>query len=224
MVQEHVKKQFHKETFDNIPESKREKIIAAALEEFAAKGLDNAKIDNIAKKAGISYGSMYTYFTSKDDLIHTIIRKGFDMQREVMMSGLMKGGTFERIESILRLSQKVAMDNPGIISLWVEMSFSHNERFSNHLFEMEAEGTGIWKEIINDGKKSGEIPADVDTDAAAYILDSIVSNLMKAHISNHEMKKITNDFPASDIPNGKHIDSLMPLIKSILGTGSSGDR
>ena len=216
-----IKTKFHKDTFDNIPESKRDKIIAAAIEEFADKGLDNSKIDNIAKKAGISYGSMYNYFTSKDDLIHTIIRIGFDIQREVLITGMMKSGAFERIESILHLSQKVAFENPGIISLWLEMSFSHNERFSNHLFEMEAEGTSVWKEIINDGKKAGEIPADVDTDAAAYILDSIVANIMKAHISDHEMKKIVNDFPGSDIAKGEHIDSLMPLIKSILGRGSS---
>ena len=60
----------HKATFDNISQEKRMRIINAATTEFALKGFDNANINNIAKKAGVSVGSLYKYFTNKQDVAY----------------------------------------------------------------------------------------------------------------------------------------------------------
>ena len=45
-----------------------ERIVAAAEEEFGTHGLDGAKIDDIARTAGISKQLIYHYFNGKDDL------------------------------------------------------------------------------------------------------------------------------------------------------------
>ena len=62
----------HKATFDNIAPEKRERIINAATMEFALKGFENANINNIAKKADVSIGSLYKYFENKQDMFLTI--------------------------------------------------------------------------------------------------------------------------------------------------------
>ena len=49
----------------------------AALQLFASKGFANTSISLIAKKAGISKGLMYNYFTGKDDLLNAIFEQGF---------------------------------------------------------------------------------------------------------------------------------------------------
>ncbi|TYR81615.1 TetR/AcrR family transcriptional regulator [Priestia megaterium] len=46
----------------------REKILDAAFEVFGSKGYHDAKMIEIAKKAGISKGTIYLYFPSKEDL------------------------------------------------------------------------------------------------------------------------------------------------------------
>ena len=56
------KMQFHKEAFDKIPEAKRKRVLDAATDEFATYGFENTSIQQIAKRAEISVGSVYKYF------------------------------------------------------------------------------------------------------------------------------------------------------------------
>ena len=46
----------------------------AALQLFGEKGFEGATVSEIAKKAGVSNGLMYNYFTSKEDLVITIFK------------------------------------------------------------------------------------------------------------------------------------------------------
>ena len=55
-------------TFFNLPEDKRERIFAAAANEFAQRNIEAAKLSNIVAAAKIPRGSIYQYFTGKDDI------------------------------------------------------------------------------------------------------------------------------------------------------------
>jgi TetR/AcrR family transcriptional regulator len=57
------------------PEGTRRKILDAALDEFAAKGVDGARVDAIAGRAGVNKRMLYYYFGSKDDLYRAVLRK-----------------------------------------------------------------------------------------------------------------------------------------------------
>jgi len=50
------------------PDETRERILAAAVAEFAARGLDGARVDAIARRARANKRMIYHYFGSKDDL------------------------------------------------------------------------------------------------------------------------------------------------------------
>jgi AcrR family transcriptional regulator len=54
------------------PESKKKQLLDAALGEFAAHGIAGARVDQIAKAAGVSAGLVYTYFGSKDQLFDAV--------------------------------------------------------------------------------------------------------------------------------------------------------
>ncbi|MBO0865675.1 MAG: helix-turn-helix transcriptional regulator, partial [Mycobacterium sp.] len=47
--------------------------MAAAKTVFARKGFHATTIADIAKEAGLAYGSIYWYFDSKDDLFHALM-------------------------------------------------------------------------------------------------------------------------------------------------------
>ena len=64
--------------FEEIRETRKKEIMDTALGLFAAEGFDKTSISKIAKKAGISKGLLYNYFSSKEDLIKTIIFNGLD--------------------------------------------------------------------------------------------------------------------------------------------------
>ena len=60
------------EQFEDIRESKRRRIMDAAIDCFATTGYHAVSISDLAKHAGISKGLMYNYFSSKDELLKSI--------------------------------------------------------------------------------------------------------------------------------------------------------
>src|SRR5688572_12481731 len=51
---------------------KREAILRAAIKVFASNGYFNSKVADIASQAGIADGTVYLYFKSKDEILHSI--------------------------------------------------------------------------------------------------------------------------------------------------------
>lgn len=72
-------------------ETRRNQIVDAAIEIFGSKGLDVATVDEIAQAAGISKGTIYLYFKSKDEIFDAILaeRSTLPYMTEVFSSGKM---------------------------------------------------------------------------------------------------------------------------------------
>lgn len=64
----------------DVSEERKAQIINAAEEVFSQKGFSNARMDDIAEETGLSKGTLYLYYKSKDDLIIAILDRIF--QRE----------------------------------------------------------------------------------------------------------------------------------------------
>jgi AcrR family transcriptional regulator len=54
--------------------ARREAILAAALEEFSAHGFEAARLDDVARRAGIAKGTIYLYFSDKEALFQALVR------------------------------------------------------------------------------------------------------------------------------------------------------
>jgi len=57
-----------------LPEERPAQIIKAALTEFGERGLSGARLDDIAKRAGLSKGTIYLYFPNKEELFREVVR------------------------------------------------------------------------------------------------------------------------------------------------------
>lgn len=60
--------------FQRRSEDRPREICAAALEVFAEKGFAAARLDEIARRAGVSKGTLYLYFNDKEDLFRAVVR------------------------------------------------------------------------------------------------------------------------------------------------------
>jgi AcrR family transcriptional regulator len=58
-----------------LPEERPKQILDAALAVFAERGLAAARLDDIAKRAGLSKGTIYLYFPNKEELFREVIRQ-----------------------------------------------------------------------------------------------------------------------------------------------------
>jgi AcrR family transcriptional regulator len=56
------------------PEERRAAILDAALEEFTARGYEAARLDDVAKRAGVAKGTIYLYFADKEALFQDLVR------------------------------------------------------------------------------------------------------------------------------------------------------
>ncbi|GAA5417386.1 hypothetical protein Pryu01_02449 [Paraliobacillus ryukyuensis] len=86
-----------KETFFNLTENKKSKLIEAAEQEFARAPLHEASIANIIKTAGIPRGSFYQYFSDKEDLYFFLLDSKLQTSKKNFIEALEKhhGDIFE---------------------------------------------------------------------------------------------------------------------------------
>jgi AcrR family transcriptional regulator len=65
-----------------LPEERPQQIIDAALEIFGERGLAAARLEDIAKRAGLSKGTIYLYFPNKEELFREVVRHSIVAQIE----------------------------------------------------------------------------------------------------------------------------------------------
>jgi TetR/AcrR family transcriptional regulator len=78
---QHVKRK----TVSRDPVRSRQRILEAALAEFSAKGLAGARVDAIARRAGINKRMLYHYFGNKEGLFSAVLRHKV-AQREALLA------------------------------------------------------------------------------------------------------------------------------------------
>ena len=54
--------------------ARREAVLSAALDEFSSRGFEAARLDDVARRAGVAKGTIYLYFRDKESLFQELIR------------------------------------------------------------------------------------------------------------------------------------------------------
>ena len=72
------------EQFSQLPIEKKERITEAFINEFAKKGFRAASMNKIVERAGISKGSLFNYFNSKNQLFMYVYKVAFERVKEYL--------------------------------------------------------------------------------------------------------------------------------------------
>lgn len=76
--------------FQRRAENRPAEICAAALKVFAEKGFAAAKLDDIARRAGVSKGTLYLYFKDKEELFRAVIRDTISPNIDLVRTNLLQ--------------------------------------------------------------------------------------------------------------------------------------
>ncbi len=95
---------------------KRESIIEAMLDLVVERGFHNAPMSLVAKRARVSAGVIYHYFSSKEDIIHAVFVRNKDLKQRQIMDGYESGAPlkesfcriFENTYNFYRLNRREA--------------------------------------------------------------------------------------------------------------------
>ncbi len=159
-----------------------DRILSIAAEEFADKGFAGTAIGSIAKKAGVSVGVIYKYYSGKEDLFNACVRKSLDCMDEVLnMTGDTGGDLMDMIEQLISRAQSFAKENPEYIRLYHQITVSGSPGGKAQSAELiESSTAKIYGEFIRRAAESGEIRSDIDPAAFAFLIDNL---LMMLHYS-----------------------------------------
>src|SRR5437868_13876786 len=160
---------------------KREAILRAAIRVFAKSGYFNSKVADIAAEAGIADGTVYLYFKSKDEILHSIFDRA--MERFIADGGRQLADLDSPVARLRKIAdlhlERLGADRDLAIVFQVELrgSTKHMQEFSAAGF---AEYLDIIRETIEDGQKGGDFRRDIKPIVAAKILygsvDEMVTN------------------------------------------------
>lgn len=170
-------------------EARRESILAAAKEVFAAKGFHATTIGDVAKAAGIAYGSVYWYFDSKDALFHALmdhqehsLRAHIDAEVAGLGDDLAAGDALFR--AAVRATFEFFEGDRAAVTLLFRDSLVLGDRFDRHL-------AGIYEGFIADIEKT--ITA---AQAAGYVIDApprMVAFSVAALIGQLALRRLATD-------------------------------
>ncbi|REE89003.1 TetR family transcriptional regulator [Paenibacillus taihuensis] len=207
---------YFSDSFKKISQEKRDKILGAAIVEFAERGFDSANINTIAQKADISVGSLYKYFGSKEDLYLMIIRIGIESTKKVLKEIMQGDADFlGRIEKIIRTIQFHSRENLHLTKLYNLMAAESKSELAGRIVsEMENVTAGLYASFIGDAQASGKIRADINPKLFAFFLDNLFITLQFSYSSDYYKERLRT-FAGIDIHEQDDLvaEQLMKFIK-----------
>ncbi len=147
-------------------------IIAAALKVFTARGFSATRLDDVAKRAGVSKGTLYLYFRNKEELFKAMVREVLVPNialAEERLAGA-GGNTPELLAELLRNMVAVIASPVGAIPKLVISeagNFPDLARF--YVEEVVGRGLGVLARLVARGTARGEFRA-IDPATAAPVL------------------------------------------------------
>jgi len=159
----------------DVSEERRNQILDAAGEVFAAKGFQKARMDDIADKANLSKGALYWYFENKDSIVIQIFNRIFSREAEDFR------GLIDSQESssdrITYYTDRVIIDVNRLLKFapvaYEFLSLAFRQKFFKGAFKLYLkEHMDILTPIIQQGVESGEFK-DIDPKEAAIALGSL---------------------------------------------------
>ncbi len=93
--------------------STREKILEVALRLFSKKGFKETTIKDIAKEVGITEGAIYRHFTSKEEIINSLLEEITQELRQELFESIERGESDEeRLNNIIDTLLRYAFTKP----------------------------------------------------------------------------------------------------------------
>lgn len=123
---------------DEDKSQRRREILAAAKEVFARNGFHATAIADVAKQAGLAYGSVYWYFASKDELFHALMAAEEAALRTHLTAALaqLDGGDapFRAfVQSSVQATFEFFEADKSCVKLLFRDAYALGDRFEKHL-------------------------------------------------------------------------------------------
>jgi TetR/AcrR family fatty acid metabolism transcriptional regulator len=160
---------------------RRRQILEAAVKVFADKGFHASRVGDIAEEAGIAYGLVYHYFSSKEDLLETIFRTTWTEMlarvHEVEEAGVPAA---EAVRQVTALLLRTWRRDPDLVRVLVR-EVTRNQHVQQEIEEI-TEAMKALERIVRRGQESGEFRAELDARMAAVVFFGALEEILSSWV------------------------------------------
>ncbi|MGA2611959.1 MAG: TetR/AcrR family transcriptional regulator [Spirochaetia bacterium] len=162
-------------TFDRISEDKRRRVLDCAKRAFARRGYAGTNVNLVAKEAGISVGSLYQYFKTKESLFLALIEESHGTLTGVIDEIFSRvPGFFERVEALLTAAVEWSRKDPDFLNLYIACTTEELAPLAAKLSgRIESVAAERYSQMVGEAKRRGEIDAGLSETATAFCLDNL---------------------------------------------------
>ena len=175
---------------------KEEAILEAALKIIKDKGFHRARMSDIAKAANISYGLVYHYFKTKEDLFEAILYRWWDSLFQLMKDiNEAQSDVQMKLRHIIDHFLDTYQDNPELVNIFItEISRSTSNLTADRL-DYFTKFMSLTEAVITEGQENETLRKDFKARYLTYIflgaLDAFDSTMVLAdqNIKGNAQKK-----------------------------------
>jgi TetR/AcrR family fatty acid metabolism transcriptional regulator len=178
-------------------EEKYNKILEAATRVFAREGFHNAKIEDVAKEAGVAHGTVYLYFGGKDDLLISIFRGNLEELVEYVGSEVEKETNAEdKLRRMISLQIELIETNSELAELML-VEFPQTGKFlNNSVIHDLAAYIDMIANILKEGVSEGAFDDSIDVNMVATVIYSGIQGIATRWIleeMRYPLNKVANE-------------------------------
>ncbi len=177
-------------------ENTQRELLDAALTTFGQKGYEATRLEDIARRAGVTRGAIYHHFSNKADLYKALVEQASGQGKVLIQKAVSKGGTFEDIVSRIFTSYFALLEDDNHFRDVVILTLSNME-VSNDLKDLARrryEEARVLVENIagffNIAISSGQLRSDLDPEVAARALIAYQNGLTMLWLANTDVFSI----------------------------------
>jgi TetR/AcrR family transcriptional regulator len=150
--------------FFNLDPEKQDRIINAAINEFAQKGYDNASTNEMVKEAGISKGLLFHYFKNKKQLFFFLFDYCYNIVADEFYKkvDLAESDFFKRIRQAVQIKMDLQTKYPDILTFIQEAFMQDSPEIKDEFDKKKQELNAVNIGIIYDGIDLTKFRDDVD--------------------------------------------------------------
>ncbi len=159
----------------------------AALELFVERGFAATRLEDVAQRAGVSKGTLYLYFDSKEDLLRSVIRGGILPAIEAAEAEV--GAADASAETLLRKlvwgwwDEILSKPAGGIPKLLLAEARNFPELADFYYENVIKRGTRLFRNVLERGISSGEFHP-IELDNAVHV---ILAPMIMLAVSRHSV-------------------------------------